>query len=448
MKHQEQLVADYLTSNGAASSSQIRTFLGVSQPTVSRILNALEDDLVVIGAGKLTQYAIAQPIGDHPAIQPIWLVGALGVAQRIATLSFLEKSQIHIEADGINEIYTPTPNHPLPWYLSGLRAQGFLGRILAKRLSGNGIQSNPELWSTSEVLVAALHIHDAPGAILLGSLAKNPNENAVDMLDPGLALDAYAADVAKMLPTGSSAGGEQPKFPVGGSDGEMYLAKFSPPLGTPFGDRWNDLLCAEALSSEILTQYGYNAAPNTIVKTKNRTYLLSKRFDRNPAQGRKHVVSIGEVHSAFVKGPYAGWSSTCDALVKQKRLSATDAQSAHCMAQFGHLIGNTDMHSGNASLFANGETMSQLIEGNFSLAPIYDMLPMRWKPDPMIGIQDYATFDVDFSFANESIRSAAADFWQSIADGDQFTDGFRHLATTMVQQFPAKRNNERPEKGG
>lgn len=170
-----------------------------------------------------------------------------------------------------------------------------------------------------------------------------------------------------------------------GDDGAAYLVKFSPPQGTPFGERWHDLLCAEALSSAVLNRHGFAAAPGTIVQTATRTYLLSQRFDRCTTQGRRHVVSVGEAHAAFVKGPYGNWAQTCDALARQKRLDAHDAELAHSMLQFGRLIGNTDMHSGNASLFVKGVTLAEMVQGHFTWAPVYDMLPMRWKPDPMMG---------------------------------------------------------------
>jgi hypothetical protein len=435
MTAQERLALEFLTIRGAASSADIRAALGVSQPTMSRILGALSDELVTLGAGKRTRYAVAHPIGTHPSQQPIWLVGEDGMAQRVGTLNFLAQSQVHVQAEGVNDIYTPLPNHPLPWYLSGLRAQGFLGRILAQRLSDQQLASNPETWDAHAVLLAALHTHDAPGALLLGAIANKPAIRVISLAAPGAVLDALSQDVARTLPTGSSAGGEQPKFPVRGDDGASYLVKFSPPKRTPFGDRWSDLLCAEALSSLILNRHGYDAAPSHIVQTDARTYLLSKRFDRCGTDGRRHVVSVGEAHAAFIKGPYGNWALTCDALVQQKRLSARDADLAHAMLQFGRLIGNTDMHSGNAGLYVQGQTLAELVSGNFTWAPVYDMLSMRWKPDPMVGQGDYAPFDVDLSFASASIRGAAADFWQAATQGEQFSQGFRKLAAAMVGQF-------------
>ena len=152
------------------------------------------------------------------------------------------------------------------------------------------------------------------------------------------------------MPLGSSAGGEQPKFPVINEQGEHLLVKFSPPRGTPFGERWSDLLCAEVLAGEVLQRHGHEAARSEIIQTSTRTYLLSRRFDRIGANGRRHVVSVGAAHMGFIKSAYTDWASTCEALVRQDRLSAQDALRAHDLLQFGRLIGNTDMHWGNAAL--------------------------------------------------------------------------------------------------
>ena len=66
MTAQERLALEFLTIRGAASSADVRAALGVSQPTMSRILGALSDELVTLGAGKRTRYAVANHIGTHP----------------------------------------------------------------------------------------------------------------------------------------------------------------------------------------------------------------------------------------------------------------------------------------------------------------------------------------------------------------------------------------------
>lgn len=129
------------------------------------------------------------------------------------------------------------------------------------------------------------------------------------------------------------------------------LVKFSPPRGTPCGERWHDLLHAEALASETLADHGVTVAKSFIVESKARTCLVGERFDRIGEHGRRHVVSVGDAHKAFVADSYSNWAATCAALARQRRLSELDAQRAAALLAFGRLTGNSDMHSGNLGLF-------------------------------------------------------------------------------------------------
>lgn len=437
MTKQAQLLIDFLAAHGMATSLAIQNALRVSQPTVSRLLAGVADDVVVCGKGKASRYALAQPIGKFGAQQPVWRIADDGLPTRLGTLSFLAKSQMHIEAEGVSELFEPTLEAPLPWYLSPLRAQGFLGRVLARHLATLGLNANPDRWDPEAVLLAALHTHDAPGALLLGEAVVPPGVQPITlaMENPLAALDALAFDVAQTLPVGSSAAGEQAKFLVTSETGEAFVVKFSPPRDTPFGARWSDLLCAEALCNEVLARHGSNTAQTHIVQTASRTYLLSKRFDRVGRHGRRHVVSVGAAHVGFVKGRYTHWAATAEALARQGRLQPDEARQLSTQLQFGHLIGNTDMHSGNASLFVQGSSLADIVQGKFRLAPVYDMLPMRYKPDPMLGSVDYAPFEVDFSLAEQSSRCAARDFWQSLASHALVSPALQTVAAIMATRM-------------
>ena len=425
----------YLRLHGASKSESIQAELKISQPTASRHLNSLSDEIVGLGRGRSIRYAVAEPIGDGAAQQPIWQIGEKGERIQLGVLSFLEKSQIHIQAHEVNELYDSIPRHPLPWYLSNLRAQGFIGRIIAKSLESKGVGANPETWDANAILIAAINTRDAPGNLLLGEMRPPETHSHIPSHEPGWFLDHFSLNVAKTLPVGSSAGGEQPKFPAINGRGKHVLVKFSPPRGTPFGDRWSDLLFAEARSNEVLSRHGFHAAPTEIIQTEDRTYLLSERFDRVGEHGRQHVASIGAIHAAFVSGTYENWAATCDALVSQKRLGAADALQCRQILQFGRLIGNTDMHSGNASLYVSGATLKDILKGCFHLAPAYDMLPMRWRPDPMVGAFDYDLFDVDVSQADEVTRAAAKDFWVSLSEHVMVSQGLRVVASEMAATF-------------
>ncbi len=48
------------------------------------------------------------------------------------------------------------------------------------------------------------------------------------------------------------------------------------------------------------------------------------------------------------------------------------------------------------------------------------MQPMRWRPDQINGIGDYAPFEGDDTLANETTQQATRDFWNNVSK-DSFT---------------------------
>lgn len=439
----EDLLLRYLADKGVSSSVEIQQALGISQPTASRLTKALSGRVLALGQGRGVRYGLAKQIGGEAAQHSIWLVDESGRVARVGQVSLLEGLQIHVSAPAVDHLVRGV----LPWYLSPLRAQGFLGRLHARAYEGFGLSENPDKWDLEAQLIAALRLHDAPGALLLGDIATASLAKPIPASGDGLieALDERAADVAKTLPAGSSAGGEQPKFLAVTDAGEHLIVKFTPPRGTTFGDRWSDLLHAESLCSAVLSDRDFDVADTQVVVSKHRTYLVSRRFDRVGATGRRHVVSIGSVHEAFVQGAYNSWSQSAYALADQRRLSEGDARKAARLLQFGRLIGNSDMHSGNLGLYVRGDDLEGIIKGQFSLAPVYDMLPMRWRPDAAIGAPEYAAFSPQDQLADDNDRDTAADFWSRLSVHESVSKELRQVAAEMVERVvPTPRPLDRP----
>ena len=321
----------------------------------------------------------------------------------------------------------------LPWFLAPLKLQGFLGRAWALRL---GLDRDPERWPLDQVLFAALRIDDPIGAISLGEpVGESVPEAPVDLAARAGFYDALAADVTATLPAGSSAGGEQSKFLTGLASGERVLVKFSPPRGTSFGERWHDLLHTEALALQVLAEHFVPVATTRVVESASRTYLESTRFDRVGAHGtgRRHVVALDAIHAQFVTGSRQNWPATCDALVLQRRLTPLDAAAVRALFDFGRLIGNTDMHFGNLSLWADDPAA-----GRFALAPLYDMLPMRWRTDGYQGLQDYAPFEPPPNLTRPvaadglSPRTVATEFWRRASRHAPLSRALRAVAREMA----------------
>ena len=423
-----------LTRRGIVSSDDLQSALGVSQATASRALAELSNQVLTLGRARATRYALPQAIRGLPAQQELWWTHPDGSVQALGTLSFLCSDQVHVES-----AFAPSgASRALPWYLAPLRVQGFLGRLHAQRLQLAGLGGDPDRWPLQDVLFAALHLHDVLGAITLGAepasataLPRVPSTGA------GLApaLDALAGDLAKTLPAGSSAGGEQPKFLACTDAGQHLLVKFTPPRGTPFGERWHDLLHAEHLAHHVLAAHGVAVAQTRLVETDRRSYLLSQRFDRLGERGRRHMVAVGDVHTAFVADRYVNWAATARVLARQGRLSALDAQRVAALLAFGRLIGNSDMHAGNLSLFVG---LPDLAKGRFQLAAVYDMLPMRWRPQAELGgAPDYAAFELDAASLASGARAPAQDYWQRLAALSAVSPGLRQVAAEMAQQLRA-----------
>lgn len=429
-ERERQTLLAALATKGLMSSQELQLLLGKSQPSVSRLLAEMAADVLPLGRGKSSRYGLPLSIHGRPAQQPIFWTTETGEIHEFGTLSHLAGPLLHIDSPWI----TPGPWTGMPWWLSPVQAQGFLGRLLAERLMASaGLDSNPERWGLSDILFAALHLPDACGAISLGeaSPAVSPARLPKTRAALPAALDRLAQDAASTLPAGSSAGGEQPKFLAQEAGGEHVLVKFSPPRGTPFGERWHDLLHAEWVASQVLDENGIAAANTQVVVSAQRSYLISHRFDRVGSQGRRHVLSIGAAHQGFLADGYANWAASCAALARQKRLSVAEHERVVTARYFGHLIGNSDMHSGNLGLFVARE---DLAKGRFALAPIYDMLPMRWRPNPNLGgLPDYQVFEPEArSLQHSAAASLAREFWARLGECQAISPALQALARKMT----------------
>jgi hypothetical protein len=440
-----------LETQGVATSQQLQTVLGKSQATVSRLLGGLAaGGVAALGRGKRARYGLVKPIlGSLLGQQPLWRIDEHGHTEEWGTLRHLAAQQVHVQHGSHDWLTTGS----LPWFLAPLRLEGFLGRLwarttaLATRLGGD----DPSRWSAEQQLYAAIaRVHDVPGALLLGDAheftpAAVPAAVPADDTQRAADYDRIADDVAHhLLPTGSSAGGEQPKFlsrrrshDDDRDAWESLVVKFTPPRGTPFGERWHDLLHAEAIALRTLAEAGEPVAQARVVESARRTYIESVRFDRVGAHGRRHVVALTAAHEAFVNGPLSHWAASCDALAAQRRLSVADAQRVRLWRAFGRLIGNTDMHFGNISLFAE-----DIVAARFALAPCYDMLPMLYKPEPHRDDFGLAPLVVERPPAIDSAtlgkaRDLALAFWQRVSEHTPCSEPFRAVARENAARVAA-----------
>lgn len=379
--------------HGALTAKELGDALSVSQPTVSRSIARMGRRLLRLGRGRSTRYAMLREIAPHGGTSwPLYVLNPQGKPERVGVLHALQNRQWALEqekpweslrGDEFQQGLYPD----LPWFLDDLRPQGFLGRAFARahgRELGFGI--DPRQWNADEVLASLLRYGtNLAGAFVIGeAMLTDVQEQRLgppECIPAEHGEEAYPRLAANMLAgewPGSSAAGEQPKFTTciqtGEHDFHHVIVKFSGRGGRPEDRRWADLLAAEHLAAVLLAEKGIPASETRLVKADGRTFLEARRFDREGAYGRRGLVSLAAVDAAFFGEPHTPWTAAATRLREGGWLAPEDAQRLAVLWWFGALIGNTDMHYGNVSLFLDRTRPLRL-------APAYDMLPMLYRPD-------------------------------------------------------------------
>ncbi|HEY3447231.1 MAG TPA: type II toxin-antitoxin system HipA family toxin YjjJ [Myxococcales bacterium] len=379
---------EQLLAEGATPAGRVLSRLGTSKPSLSRRVRSTPG-VLRIGRTRATHYALAREIRTYGSKWPVYRIGEDGRASHCANLHALQPREWWYEFTG------PRPGWlagefslgvfpDLPWFLDDLRPQGFVGRAFARRYSEElGLPADPTLWGAEGVLVSLLlHGEDLPGDFLLGDRTLDRFQRAslsaprcIPSAERAARYPDLAAAALQGEVPGSSAGGEQPKFTACVDDhGQLHQAivKLSPLRDTAGGRRWADLLVCEHLASTVLREGGISACRTELVEGGGRVFLEAQRFDRVGAFGRRPFVSLLPLDSAYY-GKLDSWSAAAERLERDGWLGEEDANSLRLLWWFGGLIGNTDMHFGNAGLLLGDRPCR--------LAPAYDMLPMLFRPD-------------------------------------------------------------------
>jgi len=140
------------------------------------------------------------------------------------------------------------------------------------------------------------------------------------------------------------------------------------------------------------------------------------------------------VHQAFIGSAQQHWAASCDTLAAQGRLPLEDATTVRLLRAFGLLIGNTDMHFGNLSLWLDDP--DQLAAPQFRLAPVYDMLPMAYRPGEFKDEMSYTPLALaQVGPGMERVWEQASDmaraFWTALAAQPKVSRDLRTLAETQ-----------------
>ena len=425
------LVNALRSKGGVATSAELQTLLGVSQPTVSRALAPLviAGEVLQTGAARRRRYLLPRSISGVGSELPVVRVDAEGQVTPFGRIVPLPGGRFWVdEADGVSE-----PHAGLPWFLDDVRPQGFIGRTFAQAHPELQLATDPRHWSADDALKALVWFaDDLPGNLIVGG----PAFERFHTLDERASRAASPAEYPRMaeqamqwpLP-GSSAGGEQPKFCTL-IEGRHVIVKFSPASESAADQRIRDLLVCEHLALQLLAQAGLPAASTQIFFIGNRMFLESERFDRT-SRGRIGMVSL-EVYDAQYVGKVDNGAATARRMEDHALLTPEDAAQLRFLEAYGVLIANTDRHYGNISLL--------LRDDDWRLSPTYDMLPMLYAPVNGERVaRDFNSRSLHPTSAMltqwEQAKDLAALFWRAAALDKRISAGFQAIAQENLRSL-------------
>ncbi len=426
------LAARLLTSlaRGPASATTLTTQLRTSQPTLSRALRRLQqqDEVLALRSGRQVTYAARRTVRSIGSRWPLFRVTHEGSIQRLGELAALQPR--HYQLSGPVAVAGLTD--ALPYLLQDLRPAGFLGRLVPKRYPG--LVAPPRIgdWNDEHMLEYLVRYGaDLPGDLILGdealelSLALRSDEQTIDRESRAGAYPRLAEAALRGDGGHSSAQGEQPKFTVriGGPQPQSLIVKFSPPTNDAPGRRWSDLLIAEHLALQTLSEGGIWAAHSAVLESAGRCFLEVVRFDRPGTHGRRGIASLLAVDAARY-GELDRWSRAAARLCRDGALPPEALDNARRIEAFAMQIANSDRHFGNLSLW-------DAYTGSFELAPVYDMLPMAYAPRSDGRLPDYSPLPLPTAETAEVWQATgllARRYWERVANDARISTDFRTIA--------------------
>ncbi|MCP3099846.1 type II toxin-antitoxin system HipA family toxin YjjJ [Myxococcus sp. K15C18031901] len=388
---------DTLRKQVGARAADLEKQFGISRPTLTRLIAKAGERVCRMGRGPATRYALTREVHHLGTQVPVHRIDEAGRIHRNATLHLLTSFS------GNHHWLEPTEGQGtffegLPPFAADMSPQGYIGRGFTRRNPGLELPPRVIDWHDDHRLVAlSLRGEDCVGAFIIGKESLDRflslHEQEVDESDyPGLATASGKEQ------TGSSAGGEQPKF-FTYSRGRHHIVKFASNDDSAAARRWRELLVCEERALASVGAVGIDVATSRWFDKEGYRFLEVERFDRIGARGRRGLLSLGAITDEYF-GDRDNWTQAALRMAKAQSITPEDARRIRWLDTFGQLIGNTDRHFGNLSFFDEGPT-------RFRLAPVYDMLPMLFAPN--------GTLIVEHEFKPRPPTADTLDVWHDAA---------------------------------
>ena len=163
------------------SAPDLAAQLGVSVPTLHRLLQEQAAHIVSAGKARRTRYALRRPLRGDLHDLPLYEVSHEGRIEPIGTLSALhpQGSCLHLTLPDGHPTW-PLPDEArdgwwdgLPYPLYDMRPQGYMGRQFARAEHRQlGVPAAPNEWGDDDILhVLRQRGHDLSGNLILGETA-------------------------------------------------------------------------------------------------------------------------------------------------------------------------------------------------------------------------------------------------------------------------------------
>ena len=139
--------------SGTRTGAELRGGLGISQPTLSRLLKATRAEVAVLGRGRSTRYGLYRRIRELPPELPVHRVSQDGAIERIATLVTIAPGRFWF--DDLEQPRASREFESLPWFITDMRPQGYLGRLFPLRYEDLSLPDRIGDWNELGRWVAA-----------------------------------------------------------------------------------------------------------------------------------------------------------------------------------------------------------------------------------------------------------------------------------------------------
>ncbi|NHZ77844.1 hypothetical protein F2P44_00810 [Massilia sp. CCM 8695] len=378
------------------------------------------------------RYALQRQVPGVAAPLPVYCVSGKGVVTVIGALTPLQAGFCVLTRP---ETKASTLYAGMPWFLRDLRPHGFLGRFEPRKHRDLDLPAAILRWTDEHVLqYLARRSEHAAGNLILGneSYARyvadrgRMREALVPQDRRATLYPVMAEQVMQGEPPGSPAGGEQPKFTAVVERSEQGLiehvmVKFSPPVGTPGGRRWGDLLVCEHLALAVLARNNIAAAATSLLESGERVFLEVVRIDRGGLEGRRPMATF-EAFDGEVGMLDQPWTAVARELGRMGDLPEDDVATVAMLDLYGTLIGNTDRHHGNIAVSWTADGKRRLVEA-------YDMLPMLYRPSVHGEVTDrewvpHLGSRLDLRHLRACCRMAL-EFWENVMSDPRISGEFK-----------------------